>query len=328
MAIRRTNQNTIFKTTILGCGRWASFHAWHAARLGHQVMVYGRADSARFQQLRSTRVNTYLQLPHSVNFTDHLAQAIDFADVIIVAIESQQLRALAAQLTTTQLLGKTLVLTMKGLENHTGLRLTQVLQQTLGVTAAVWVGPGHVQDFVAGIPNCMVMDSASADISAGLIERFASDLVRFYQGDDLIGTEVGAALKNVMGIAAGMLDGVGFSPLKGALMTRGASEVARLIAAMGGEGRSAYGLCHLGDYQATLFSPHSHNRQYGEACVRQQAIQSLAEGVATSKTVQYLQSTLGIELPICQAVAAVLAAPASAKHQLRALFARPLTTEF
>ena len=320
------------KTTILGCGRWASFHAWYAARLGHQVMVYGRTDSQRFQHLRSTRANAYLQLPESVSYTDQLSLAIEFADVIIIAIEAQQLRALAAQLavqlTARQLVGKTLVLTMKGLENQTGLRLTQVLEQTLGVSAAVWVGPGHVQDFVAGIPNCMVMDAQSTDVSAWLMQRFASDLVRFYQGDDLIGTEVGAALKNVMGIAAGMLDGVGFTPLKGALMTRGASEVARLIEAMGGEGRSAYGLCHLGDYQATLFSAHSHNRQYGEAYVRQQAISGLAEGVATSATVQDLKKKLNIELPICDAVTAVLNDPASAQQQLRALFARPQTTEF
>jgi glycerol-3-phosphate dehydrogenase (NAD(P)+) len=328
MTIHSAIANGTPKTTIIGCGRWASFHAWYAARLGHQVMMYGRPFSTRLQQLRDTHANAYLQLPESVSFTDQLSHAIDFADVIIIAIEAQQLRSLAEQLTTTQLFGKTLVLTMKGLETHTGLRLTQVLEQTRGVEAAVWVGPGHVQDFVAGIPNCMVMDAKLPDVSTWLMNRFASDLVRFYQGDDLIGTEVGAALKNVMGIAAGMLDGVGFTPLKGALMTRGTSEVARLIEAMGGAGRSAYGLCHLGDYQATLFSAHSHNRRYGEACVRQQAIQGLAEGVATSKTVQHLQSTLGIELPICEAVAAVLATPASAQQQLRALFSRPLTTEF
>ncbi len=318
----------INKTTIIGCGRWASFHAWYAARLGHQVMLYGRAESPRFQMLRSTRSNDYLHLPNSVHFSDQLDEAIAFADVCIIAIEAQQLRTLAAQLSANQLSSKTLVLAMKGLESASGLRLTQVLEQTLGVAAAVWVGPGHVQDFIAGIPNCMLMDAQSPELSAALMQRFASDLIRFYQGDDLIGTEIGAALKNVMGIAAGMLDGVGFTPLKGALMTRGASEVARLITAMGGEGRSAYGLCHLGDYQATLFSAHSHNRQYGEACVRQQTMQSLAEGVATLKTVQHLQTTLRIDLPICQAVAAVIAEPASAQQQLRALFARPLTTEF
>jgi glycerol-3-phosphate dehydrogenase (NAD(P)+) len=316
------------KTSIIGSGRWASFHAWYAARLGHQVMIYGRADSTRFQMLRTTRSNTYLQLPASVEFTDQLSEAIAFADVIIIAIEAQQLRSLATQLSSLSLKDKTLVLAMKGLEVSSGLRLTQVIEETLGVNAAVWVGPGHVQDFIAGIPNCMIIDSTSTAISAALIQRFASDLIRFYQGDDLIGTEVGAALKNVMGIAAGMLDGVGFTPLKGALMTRGATEVARLISAMGGDARSAYGLCHLGDYQATLFSSHSHNRRYGEACVRQQSIQSLAEGVATLKTVLQLQKKLNIELPICQAIAAVLADPSTAQQQLRTLFARPLTTEF
>ena len=93
----------------------------------------------------------------------------------------------------------------------------------------------------------------------------SSELIRFYYGTDLIGSEVGAAAKNVVGIAAGMLDGLDQSSLKGALMSRGTREIARLIESMGGNGLSAYGLCHLGDYQATLFSQHSHNRRFGEA---------------------------------------------------------------
>ena len=100
------------------------------------------------------------------------------------------------------------------------------------------------------------------------MESFGSDLIRFYYGQDLIGNEIGAAAKNVVGIAAGMLDGLGLSTLKGALMARGTREIARLIDALGGNELSAYGLCHLGDYEATLFSPYSHNRMFGEQYVK------------------------------------------------------------
>lgn len=329
-----TSVAPVLKTTVLGCGRWASFQAWYVAGLGHQVMMYGRTSSARWQNLHAGQANHYLQLPATVAFTSDLARAIEFADVIHIAIEAQQLRDLAREisvvlhkvnLTAAQ---KTWLLCMKGLEAQTGYRLTQIMQQELGVIAAVWVGPGHVQDFVAGIPNCMLIDAASEALTKFLVDRLASELIRFYQGRDLIGTEVGAALKNVLGIAAGLLDGAGYAPLKGALMTRGAAEVSRLIAAMGGDARSAYGLCHLGDYQATLFSAHSHNRLYGEAFVKQQPMAQLAEGVATLQTVALLQEKYAIELPICQAISAILADPTHAQQQLRALLSRPLTTEF
>lgn len=119
-----------------------------------------------------------------------------------------------------------------------------------------------------GIPNCMVIDSKNHEIKEKLVNSFSSSLIRFYVGTDLIGSEIGAAAKNVIGIAAGMLDGFGYASLKGALMARGTREIARLIKALGGNEMSAYGLCHLGDYEATLFSKWSHNRSYGENYVR------------------------------------------------------------
>lgn len=106
----------------------------------------------------------------------------------------------------------------------------------------------------------------------------AATSFRFYYGQDLIGNEIGAAAKNVVGIAAGMLDGLGLSTLKGALMARGTREIARLIDALGGNELSAYGLCHLGDYEATLFSPYSHNRMFGEKFVKNEPYTDLAEG--------------------------------------------------
>ena len=192
----------------------------------------------------------------------------------------------------------------------------------------MWLGPGHVQEFTAGIPNCMVIDSRREDVKRRLVQSFSSDLIRFYYGDDLIGNEVGAAAKNVVGIAAGFLDGKGLSSLKGALMSRGTREVARLIQAMGGSQLSAYGLCHLGDYEATVFSRYSHNRQFGESFIRGETYTDLAEGYYTVEALVLLGQRYGVELPICQAVHRVLYCGADPMQELRALLDRNLTREF
>ena len=144
----------------------------------------------------------------------------------------------------------------------------------------------------------------------------------------MIGNEVGAAAKNVVGIAAGFLDGFEMGSLKGALMSRGTREVARLIKAMGGSELSAYGLCHLGDYEATVFSPYSHNRQFGEAFVRGQDYHQLAEGYYTVKALMLLGKKYSVELPICKAVHDILYEHAVPKDVLAGLLRRGLTEEF
>jgi glycerol-3-phosphate dehydrogenase (NAD(P)+) len=154
---------------------------------------------------------------------------------------------------------------MKGLESSSGKRLSQVFSEEVGknVNVAVWLGPGHVQEYVNNIPNCMVIGSENVDITKKIVQELNSDLIRFYYGQDLIGNEMGAATKNVIGIAAGMLDGLNYSSLKGSLMARGTREISRLVSVMGGSDLTIYGLSHLGDYEATLFSMHSNNRKFG-----------------------------------------------------------------
>ena len=176
---------------------------------------------------------------------------------------------------------------------------------------------------------------ALAQLDMGLEDRMntpvgllSGGLIRFYYGTDLIGNEIGAAAKNVVGIAAGMLDGMGVSSLKGALMSRGTREIARLIAAMGGSERSAYGLCHLGDYEATVFSKYSHNRRFGELFVTGQTYSELAEGDATVRALCAMAEKTGVELPICQTVHAVLHEGADAGEAMSRLFMRSLKHEF
>ena len=219
---------------------------------------------------------------------------------------------------------------MKGIEDNTGKRLSQILIE-FGVdpsNIAVWVGPGHIQSFVAGIPSVMIIDSYNPELSEFLTKTLKSDLIRFYQGKDIIGSEIGAAAKNVIGIAAGLLDGMGYTTMKGGLMARGAREVARLIKACGGNEFSAYGLCHLGDYEATLFSPYSHNRMWGETFAKGEEFEKLAEGVATSSAMLTLAEKVGVELPITQTVYNVINKIITKDQAIKELFARENISEF
>lgn len=292
------------KISVLGCGRWGSFIAWYLCNQGNDVCSWGPEEDYSYQVLKTTGKNEYVTLDPRIHLTCNLEEAVNHAEVIIISISSQGLRGFMQRILQYDVSEKDFVLCMKGIEVSTGCRLSQVLTQS-GVDAnrvAVWVGPGHIQAFTQGIPNCMVIDSANDDLKRRLADAFKSDLIRFYYGSDLIGTEIGAAAKNVMGIVAGILDGCGYVSLKGSLMARGAREVARLIAAMGGNELSAYGLAHLGDYEATLFSPYSHNRSYGEMLVKGEKFAKLAEGVPTSAAMKKLGEEYGVELPLTNAV--------------------------
>ena len=174
----------------------------------------------------------------------------------------------------------------------------------------------------------MLIDSTNKQLVKYLADSFRSELIRFYYGDDLIGSEIGAAAKNVMGIAAGMLDAGGYTTLKGPLMARGAREVARLIKAMGGNELSAYGLCHLGDYETTLFSEYSNKRKFGEDYVRGVPFSKLAEGVSTSKAMKYLGEKYNVDLPITNAVYQILYDGAQPMQVFNNLFSRTSRTEF
>ena len=316
--------------TLLGCGRWGSFIGWYLDKIGHDVTIWGLTDAPQFQEIKNTRKNNMLTFRDSIKVTDNLEEAVGSAEVMIISISSQALRSFMQTLIKYDLRGKKIVLCMKGIEVNTGCRLTQIVEEyvTEETPVSIWVGPGHPQDFSQGIPNCMVIDSRHKDVKQFLIRQFSSDLIRFYVGQDLIGSEIGAAAKNTIGIAAGMLDGLNRSSIKGALMSRGTREIARLISAMGGNELSAYGLCHLGDYEATLFSKYSHNRRFGESLVRGEEFSLLAEGVDTTKALILLGEKYHVDLPICKAVGQVIAGKSTAEEMLSQLFLRSIKVEF
>ena len=318
------------KFSVLGCGRWGSFITWYLSSQGLQTLEWGRENSQSFKVLKETGKNEYVKLNSEVLLTSDLKQAVDFADVIIISIKSQGLRGLAEKVKALGGDKKTIVLCMKGLEEDTGKRLTEIMIET-GYDKqklCVWVGPGHIQEFTQGKPNCMVIDGYDESLVKSLAKTLKSNLIRFYYGEDIVGSEIGAAAKNVMGIAAGVLDGGGFKSLKGALMARGAREVSRLIKAMGGNELSAYGLCHLGDYETTLFSEFSNNRRFGEELYRGIKFDKLAEGVYTAKAMMVLAKKYKVELPITQAVYNIVYENHDPLAELLTLFGRKNVTEF
>ncbi len=317
------------KIAVVGCGRWGSLITWYLDSIGHELTLYGRESSPHMQRFLKERRNDLLTLRESVALSCDL-NVLKEAEVIVISIGSQGLRALMEEMKPLGLKHKIFVLCMKGIEIGTGKRLSQIATEAVDSTChvSVWLGPGHVQEFYAGIPNCMVIDSESSEVKQKLVDEFSGELIRFYYGTDLIGNEIGAAAKNVIGIAAGILDGLHLSTLKGALMARGTREVGRLIAAMGGNEISAYGLCHLGDYEATVFSPYSHNRQFGECFVRGEQCDFLAEGYYTVKALVELSDRFGVELPICRAIYGVLYEGEDIEEKLKGLFQRSLKKEF
>jgi glycerol-3-phosphate dehydrogenase (NAD(P)+) len=317
------------RITVIGCGRWGTCIAWYLDKTGHDVTLCGRSTSKRLRQLSETRRNEYIQLPDGIGISSDPSCALE-ADAVVISVGSQDLRGLLNGPFCSRLRDRKVILCMKGLETGTGRRLSEIADECLDPSnrTAVWLGPGHVQDLSAGIPACMVIDSRDEALKKELAEAFSSRLIRMYTGNDLIGNEIGAAAKNVVGIAAGFLDALGWHSLKGALMARGAREISRLISAMGGNEISAYGLCHLGDYEATLFSPHSNNRRFGEAYVRGESFNKLAEGYSTALALNGLSARYGVSLPICGAVYSVLYGSADVRETIDSLFDRRLRSEF
>ncbi len=317
--------------TLLGCGRWGSFIGWYLDKTGHKVTMFGIPTDPYVVNFFATRKNNYVELPESIHLTTNLEEAVTANDNIIISISSQNLRGFMESVQKIKDYDKkNYIICMKGIEETTGERLSEVLQE-FGIDKnqiATWVGPGHIQDFTKGIPSMMIVDSYNPELSKHLVQDLRSELIRYYQGKDMIGTEIGAAAKNVMGIAAGMLDGLNMTSVKGALMARGTREIARLIKAAGGNELSAYGLCHLGDYEATLFSPHSHNRKFGELFVKGEYFDKLAEGVQTANALLKMAAKYGIEMPITQNVSDLIEHKTDVKTALDNLFNRDNLEEF
>jgi len=317
--------------SVIGCGRWGTFLGWYMANRTavESVLLYGLDGSPTYEELKSERKNEYLSLSDNMYLTNSMAETLQ-NDFIIISINCQGLRGLAKQISEYNVEGKTFLLAMKGLEEPSAEILVDVFLSEMKqkVHVATLGGPGHVEDYMKNVPSAAVIDSYEPETQDRVIKLMSSNLIRFYYGTDIIGNQVGAALKNVIGIAAGILDGLNWYGLKGALMTRAPIEVGRLIAHKGGNPNSVYGLAHLGDYEATLFSRNSHNRMFGELLAKGEAYNKSAEGVGTLKAVKAIADREHLEMPICQALYKVVFEGADIQSTIRSLFERPLKKEF
>ena len=319
--------------SVIGCGRWGTFLAWYAANRCpgkiNNVLMYDLKTSPNFIELQNTRKNEYLSLSDNMHLFDTLDKVL-VNDTVIISIGCQHLRSLAKELNGYDLNGKTFLLAMKGLEEPSAKIMHDVFKEEVkqNVHVATLSGPGHVQDYMRNVPSAAVIDSLEEETKDYLIKLLQSPLIRFYYGSDLIGDQIGAALKNVIGLAAGILDGLEWYGLKGALMARAPVEVGRLIKHFGGNPMSAYGLAHLGDYEATLFSKFSHNRSFGEAFAKGERFAKLAEGVPTLKAVKIIADKEGIDMPICEEVYQILYEGKEPKTCANDLMLRELKREF
>ncbi|MFV0626833.1 MAG: NAD(P)H-dependent glycerol-3-phosphate dehydrogenase [Alphaproteobacteria bacterium] len=319
------------KISVIGCGRWGTFLGWYAANhcTFEDVILYDLKDSPAFIEMQKNRKNSYLTLSDNMSLTAEISEVLK-SNIIIVSIGCQHLRSLAKQLNEYNLNGKTFLLAIKGLEEGSAKTIEQIFSEEIkqDIKVAILAGPGHVQDYLKGVPSCAVIDSYHPETTDMLIKLLQSDLIRFYYGTDMIGNQIGAAMKNVIGLAAGILDGLDWYGLKGALMARAPIEVGRFIQHFGGDPKSVYGLSHLGDYEATLFSKHSQNRMFGELFAKGEKFEKLAEGVYTLKAVKEISDRENIDMPISQALYKVIYEDAKVKETIKSMFLRDLKQEF
>lgn len=313
----------MYTFAVLGSGRWGTLISWYMNKLGYDLVLWGRKNSEKFQSLMKARCNSSICFGPEVRITDDLDLAI-LQEYIIISINSQNFRHFLSDLSSNgfDLSNKKIILCMKGIEESSGKRLTEVFKDFFPKikNLAVWVGPGHVKSIVGGVPTCMVIDSENHDFKAELCKILSSNLIKCFVGEDLIGSEIGAACKNVLGIAAGVLDALNMESLKGPLMAIGSHEISKLIETMGGKKGSAFGLCHLGDFQATLFSKESNNRKFGESLVTGKVTNFVAEGVGTAKAIHKICKDKNLNLPICNQIYKIICGEVSAKSSIDYLF--------
>ncbi len=312
------------KVTVLGAGRWASCIAFCLNRNKHNVLMWDLppVDGVEINPLFVNRQNEFMVLPKGIELTHDLERAVNFGEVIVISILSQKLDEFMQSI--KQIKGyqnKKYCLNMKGVEVSTGRRLSEILLDN-GVkkeNIAVWVGPGHVQSIYAGQPTNMIISAYHEAYAQFLIKNFSkSNVLDIAYSNDIIGTEIGAAAKNVIGIAAGVLEGSNMEQKKGPLMPASVKEIGMFISALGGHPSTAHGLAFLGDFQATLFDHNSKNLTYGKAIVENNAlfgnflhynIQSV-EGIMTAQALvrkkdefnARVNEELQIKMPITEAV--------------------------
>lgn len=306
------------KVTVIGSGSWGTALAVMLAKHGHEVTIWSRRQDAVDELLERRTNEKYLPgvaIPAGIHATADREQAVAAAEIVILAVPSRAVRQTAADFAPYLKKGQVLVNVAKGLEEGSLLRLSEVIRECVPqCEVCVLSGPSHAEEVARDIPSACLIASENEE-TAKLVQReFMNPRFRLYTNTDMVGVEMGAALKNIMALAAGMSDGLGFGDnTKAALMTRGMAEMQRLGIAMGGKAETFSGLSGIGDLIVTCTSMHSRNRRAGillgqgkSLAETLETVQMVVEGVNTVQAACQLAGRLGVSMPITEAIHDVL----------------------
>lgn len=324
------------RAAVLGAGSWGTALALHLGNAGHGVSLWGR-DRVLIDAVAATRTNTTylpgLELPERVRPTTDLAEALAGARYVILAVPSHGLRGVLREAALHIRPGAVLVSATKGLETDTLMRMSEVIaSETAGRHPIVALsGPSFASEVARGCPTALVAASADAAAVAEVQAEFRASYFRLYGSDDVVGVEVGGALKNVIAIAAGAVEALNLGHnAMAALITRGLAEISRLACAMGGRRDTMSGLSGLGDLVLTCTGSLSRNHRVGLELGRGRSLDSVlsgmrmvAEGVNTTKAALALGARHGVELPIAAEMAAVLEGRRTPREAVGCLMLRP-----
>jgi glycerol-3-phosphate dehydrogenase (NAD(P)+) len=312
---------------VLGAGAWGTALAIQAARAGNDVVLWTRSHAQEIGRSRESPRLPGMTLPETVRVTDDIAVP---SGMMIAAVPTQSLRAVLEVLGDVS----SLVICAKGIETGT-LRLPLEIAAAIrpDAAAAVLTGPNFAHEIAAGQPAAAVVAGLDLGVRQMVTERLATPAFRLYGSDDPIGAQLGGAAKNVIAIAAGAVTGAGLGEnARAALITRGLAELARLTVALGGRAETVMGLSGLGDLLLTCTGPSSRNFSLGLALGRGESLAAIlaarsavTEGVATAPAL--LARAQGVDMPICQAVAALLEGRTTLREAIAALLARPRRDE-
>ena len=309
------------RIAVLGAGSWGTTLSILLAENSHQVSLwsYRKEDAER---IRATRENPAflpgILIPPAVRVEDDLEASVEGAEMIVGAVPSQFLRSVVCRLKRLPTAGLTVVNVAKGVENHTLMTMSEMLHDTLpdlpASSIATLSGPSHAEEVSRRIPTTVVAASADMETARRVQQAFMLPYFRVYASNDIRGVEIGGSLKNVIAIAAGIIDGADLGDnTKAAVMTRGIAEIARVGVAMGAHIRTFSGLSGIGDLMVTCMSRHSRNRYVGVEIAKGRKLADIvggmvmvAEGIATTESAFALARRVGVEVPIIAEVYRVL----------------------
>ena len=328
------------RIAIVGAGSWGTALAVIAARAGHEVILWAR-DPEIVRSINERRVNVnYLSetpIPDRVTATNNLEDALDLASLVLLAAPSHAARALLTDMAPALDDDAIIVSVSKGIEIETGKRISEIAKEVAGGARAFVClsGPSFAKEVVAGQPTAIVAASKDAAAARTVQADFSFENLRIYTNTDVIGTELGGSVKNVMAIAAGMTTGLGLGANSvAALITRGLAEITRLARREGAQVETLMGLAGLGDLVLTCTGALSRNRYVGEQLGKgipldtiAAGMNEVAEGIKTTSAVKHLADRAGLEMPITNEVNAVIYEGKSVKSAVTELMSRPLREE-